>query len=286
MSKNKHTDDVILKHVLSLIEESEEELHALGISTQDLINIYSDYQNRQSELTDIAQFISSKMIKAVGVHSVKFRVKEPTHLLKKIIRKRQEYPDRLITPLNYLELINDLIGVRVLHIYKNDWKEIGEYIKGTWELKREPYAYVLKRDESSPIQESFETCGCKILEHPSGYKAVHYVIETKPDKQPYFAEIQLRTLFEEGWSEIDHNIRYPDHNNSKLLDFLLLLLNKLTTRADEMATHMRTLTKKLGQQNKEKISAEELRSYISQMPIREDEKQQLSDWIAKIKRPD
>ncbi len=270
-----------LPFILSILEESEEELRALGIDPHSLVDIYNDYRNRQIELTDIAKFISRIMLKATAVHSVKFRIKEPLHLLKKIIRKKREYPQRSITTENYLTLINDLVGVRVLHVYKQDWRDIGEYIKNIWELKRQPYAYIVEKNGSS-IQADLANFGCKVLEHPSGYKAVHFVIETKPDKQRYFAEIQLRTLFEEGWSEIDHNIRYPDHNNSELLDFMLLLLNKLTTRADEMATHMRMLTTKLGQQNGN-LSATELKTYINKMPIREDDKQQLFAFIYKMK---
>jgi putative GTP pyrophosphokinase len=270
-----------LPFILSILEESEVELHAIGIDPNNLVDIYNDYTSRQTELTDIAQFISRKMLKVSAVHSVKFRIKEPLHLLKKIIRKRREYPERNTTTANYLHFINDLIGVRVMHIYKQDWKDIGEYIKDIWKLKRQPYAYVVENNGNA-TQVGLAKFGCKIQEHPSGYKAVHFVIETKPDKQRYFAEIQLRTLFEEGWSEIDHNIRYPDHNNSELLDFMLLLLNKLTTRADEMATHMRILTTKLGQQDGE-LSATELKSYIDKMPVREDDKLQLYTYIKKMK---
>jgi putative GTP pyrophosphokinase len=41
---------------------------------------------------------------------------------------------------------------------------------------------------------------------------VHYVVRTQAKKQRYFVEIQLRTLFEEGWSEIDHAVRYPEES--------------------------------------------------------------------------
>lgn len=37
------------------------------------------------------------------------------------------------------------------------------------------------------------------------YRSLHYIIKYKG----YYVEVQGRTLFEEGWSEIDHDIVYP-----------------------------------------------------------------------------
>lgn len=279
-----HPEKATPHFILSILEMSEAELQERDLKAQALAEIYDDYLSRQSELTDIAVFIARMMHKAKGVHSVMYRVKEPQHLLRKIIRKKQEYPHRTITTYNYLDLINDLIGVRVLHLYKASWAEIGNYIKSLWELKRPPYAYV-KGVKNNPFFHDFTSYGCKVIAHPSGYKAVHFVIETKPAKQRYFAEIQLRTLFEEGWSEIDHNIRYPDHDNSELLNILLQQLNKLTTKADEMATHVRKLTQILQeykQQDNLDEAALELQEFVEKLPVQEEEKQQLYTCIARI----
>lgn len=284
MREKKPAAPASIPFILSLLDESEEELHALGIAPQHLAAIYNDYLTRQSDLTSIATFVARVMQQAEGVHSVKYRVKEPQHLLRKIVRKKREYPHRTITPQNYLHLLNDLAGVRVLHLYKENWASIGNYIQQKWDLKRTPYAYV-KTDEAPTQAGDFEKYGCKVVAHPSGYKAVHFVIETKPDKQRYFVEIQLRTLFEEGWSEIDHHIRYPDHDNSELLALMLQLLNKLTSKADEVVTSMVSLTKELEKYKKQgkttKLSTT-LHKYVDNLPIREDDKQQLYTCINSI----
>ena len=284
MNEDNPTQKATIPFILSLLDESEEELRAQHINPKDLLCIYNDYLSRQTELTDIAEFISRLMHKAEGVHSIKYRVKEPQHLLKKIIRKKKEYPQRTITISNYMDLINDLVGVRVLHLHKEDWEGIGLYIQEKWKLKREPYAYVKSVQKSRSVNK-FNAFGCKVLMHPSGYKAIHFVIETKPEKQRYFAEIQLRTLFEEGWSEIDHSIRYPDHNNSELLDCMLQLLNKLTTQADEMASHMRMLTNKLNefkQQAGNRNVTAELRAFVDELQLQQEEKQQLYSCIDRL----
>ncbi|MFD2513859.1 RelA/SpoT domain-containing protein [Pontibacter locisalis] len=284
MQENNATQVATIPFILSLLEESEESLRAQDIAPEDLVAIYNDFLTRKSELTDIALFISRMMLKASGVHSVKYRIKEPQHLLKKIVRKKKEYPQRRITISNYLDLINDLVGIRVLHLYKESWAEIGEYIQDKWRLKREPYAYVKDRNRNIHTDE-FTSFGCKVLDHPLGYKAVHFVIETKPEKQRYFVEIQVRTLFEEGWSEIDHNIRYPDNTNNELLDSVLQLLNKVTTQADEMASHMRMLINRLNeyeQQGKTGNLATDLQAFVDKLPVQEEERKKLYACIASM----
>ena len=48
-------------------------------------------------------------------------------------------------------------------------------------------------------------------------------------------EIQGRTLFEEGWSEIDHDIVYPYFKDDEMLKDFSTLLNRLSGMADEMS---------------------------------------------------
>lgn len=45
------------------------------------------------------------------------------------------------------------------------------------------------------------------------YRSLHYIIKY----HGYYLEIQGRTLFEEGWSEIDHDIVYPYYKDDEML---------------------------------------------------------------------
>ncbi len=60
-------------------------------------------------------------------------------------------------------------------------------------------------------------------------------MQVNTTKEPHFAEIQVRTIFEEGWSEIDHKIRYSSKKKNKKhpLEGYLLLLNGIAGNADE-----------------------------------------------------
>ncbi|AKD02926.1 RelA/SpoT domain-containing protein [Pontibacter korlensis] len=279
-----------LPFILDLLGTSEQALHVQRLEPKELLAIYNDYTSRQRELQDIAVFMANMLTKVEGVHSVKYRLKDPLHLLQKIIRKKKEYPERHFTSSSYLNLINDLIGLRVLHLYKESWVNTSRYIQQVWQLKRPPYAYIRGNEDNAHLQ-AFASHGCKIMSHPSGYKAVHFVIATQPCKQRYFAEVQLRTLFEDGWSEVDHNIRYPNHKTDELLHYLLQLLNKLTSHADELASLIRELALEIGKEPSFNSSSHFderhrklvwIQQSIAKLPIMEAEKQKLQEYIVKV----
>jgi putative GTP pyrophosphokinase len=278
----------ILPYILSELHESEESLRAQDIDVQELIAIYNDYINRLDELEGIAELLANTLMRQKDVHAVRHRVKDPLHLLKKIIRKKKEYPDRNLTTNNYLGFINDLIGVRILHLYKDAWHDIGNYIQQVWELKREPYAYVKREHTLQTVQ--FAASKYRVFVNPRGYKAEHYIIKTRPNKQQYLAEIQVKTLFEEGWSEVDHCIRYPDHKPNELLNRLLWLLSQLTANADDISTQIRALAIELQKYKPHlpqpsEVTNAQLRSHINNLPVDEQEKQYLYNCLAKITAP-
>ena len=61
-----------------------------------------------------------------------------------------------------------------------------------------------------------------------------------PGKKQYI-EIQGRTLFEEGWSEIDHDIVYKEAEDDEMLRDYSKLLNRLSGLADEMSSYFRKM---------------------------------------------
>ncbi|WP_162427970.1 RelA/SpoT domain-containing protein [Pontibacter pudoricolor] len=275
----------VLPYILSELNESEESLRAQGIEAETLLAIYNDYIGRVAELKTIATFVTDTLLRHKDVHAVRYRIKEPLHLLKKIIRKKQEYPSRYLNAANYTIYINDLAGVRILHLSKQSCHNIANYIQQNWELKREPYAYVKEGDTHDAKQ--FSALNYKVMMNSRGYKAQHYIIKVQATRQLYFIEIQVKTLFEEGWSEIDHCIRYPDHEPNELLNRLLWLLNQSTSNADMLATQMQALANELhnyqqGHKTGAKVTVSQLHSHIDDLPVDQQEKQYLYACLAKL----
>ena len=101
-----------------------------------------------------------------------------------------------------------------------------------WRLVEIPVIYLRTGDDSE--SDLYSNKGCRIKLHDAGYRSAHYVIKTRPIKDEIFSEIQVRTIFEEGWSEIDHRIRYPDISDNHLINHFLMIFNRLAGSADEM----------------------------------------------------
>ena len=182
------------------------------------------------------------------------------------------------------------MGVRALHLFKDDWRAIHEFVSTTWELHETPVAYVRAGDGD---QQGFADAGCKVDTHPFGYRSIHYVIKFQPDKCIRLVELQVRTIFEEGWSEIDHRVRYPRQSDDPQLAFFLTIFNRLAGSADEMGTftkmldaYLREQTSKAEESSRQiKEKETELRKTISQLQITKEEKLSLQKQIAEINKP-
>lgn len=257
----------------------------------DLEAIYNDYESKIVFLNSVGQSISNTLQGQPSVHSVRFRVKDAEHLIEKIIRKVKEQPTRIINIANYETEITDLIGVRAIHLFKSNWSPINQFIKDTWEVNEPPIAYI-RAGDSDVDKTIFETEEFNVKEHTIGYRSLHYIIKTKPTKVEYFVEIQVRTIFEEGWSEIDHKIRYPYDVDNDLIRKLLMIFNRLAGSADEMADYIQTLGLTLHQRELDfevSLQAREseintLKDEISQMRIKPEQKDKLINSVEHLTR--
>jgi len=264
------------------------EFEKTGLKWDDLRKIYDDHIKNIPILYEAGQFILNNLIKIKKVHSVRFRVKDPSHLIEKIIRKKIEDPTKEYTLENYQQTVTDLIGVRALHLFKDSWITIHKYINDTWELHEPPTVYYRAGDDKEVI-EKFEASGCSPKEHPFGYRSVHYIIKSRPSKKEHLAEIQVRTLYEEAWSEIDHQIRYPYETDNEILNQFLQVLNRLSGSADEMGTFIRKLQVQLKKKDKEiteqKDIVASLNKKLEQKNISTDDLDKIREQVKEIKIP-
>ena len=155
---------------------------------------------------------------------------------------------------NYWKYVTDLIGIRVFFLYREDWRHFHEYITSAFENAPEQYVKDRERDFDN------DETHCYIAERPKVYRRngdsriydenvieiksgrvstvpLHYIIKYRG----YYVEIQARTLFEEGWSEVDHDIVYPYHKDDVMLRDFSRLLNRLSGMADEMSSYFRRM---------------------------------------------
>lgn len=145
--------------------------------------------------------------------------------------------------------------MRIILNYRGNWKEIhkellGEFDydntlfeneevilhhleDGTNRLAQIPKVYYAKNDEI----EEFKQYGLNTLLHPKGYRSIHYIISY----QKVYIELQVRTIYDEAWSDCDHRYVYKqDQNRShSALEKLSGILNQLTNFCNDLGDNMK-----------------------------------------------
>lgn len=231
------------KDFLKRYNISEEFLVKNDIDWDTLEQIYDDYNEYMKSYETQAELIANILRGHNKVHSVKTRVKDADHLIEKIIRKTQDRRNKYGNDFrfsldNYKEEITDLLGIRVIHIFKEDWEEIHDFISIMWNVN-EIVANIREGDNTK----KFEELGIHVCSRLSGYRSVHYLVESYPTTNKIIAEIQVRTIFEEGYGEIDHQLRYSLKEIPEILEQNLMLLNRIAGSSDEMASLINMLSK-------------------------------------------
>ncbi|WP_448125387.1 RelA/SpoT domain-containing protein [Pseudomonas veronii] len=220
------------------------------------VGIANQHEKMRSTLVLYGGTIANRIQAFGGVHSVRWRIKDTFAVLKKILRKNLEVKPKdkwqTITPENYRSVFSDLIGVRALHLLKEECIEVDKQIRDTWNVDD---TTIFKRHGDLEISEIIERGATEEI-HSAGYRSIHYGISYQPEKEPILVEIQVRTIFQEGWSEIDHRVKYPDFFNNEILKYFLNVFNGLSGTADEMGSFVILLDNLIKQQSASLIESE------------------------------
>lgn len=168
------------------------------------------------------------------VHSYKSRFKDRDHLERKIERKNAEdlaLPEEErkgpITIENVKDRITDISGIRIMHLYQGQFEHLHKKImqlieEGEFALYEDPKAYTWDPEFSA----YFESLNLKAELKESFYTSVHYVFKPRMDSD-ITCELQVRTLFEEVWGEVDHRFNYPKPSDSMVIQEQLKVLARL-----------------------------------------------------------
>ena len=237
---------------------SQEDLNQANIAWEDLAKIEAEYSGVERVLREIGKnFIDEYLydIETAGIHSYRYRTKAAGHLMEKVVRKKKENPEKFaqLDHTNYHKYVTDLIGIRVFFLYREDWIHFHRYITSRFENNPELYIRDRLRDFDEDPNHYY------LAERPKAYKrtgdskiydgdeieiitdgiyrSLHYIVKYKG----YYVEIQGRTLFEEGWSEVDHDIVYKEAQDDEMLKDYSGLLNRLSGLADEMSSYFRRI---------------------------------------------
>ncbi len=123
-------------------------------------------------------------LSGVKVHTVNHRVKSETSVRSKISR-----PDRIYENICQL---TDLIGLRIVTYFEDGVEEVARIVEGLFSIDYD--RSIDKRVQIDPS--SF------------GYRSLHYVCKPIPETLNLPFEIQIRTVLQHAWAEIEHDLGY------------------------------------------------------------------------------
>lgn len=144
------------------------------------------------------------------------RLKRPESMVDKIKRKPDKYPQGLSQ--DSLLKMNDVIGGRIIVHVLSDLVVVDRLLRNSKDLElwqdELPEAYVA-RGLVAPLDLS----GFEVLGKESGYVSLHYTMRLQQhlleNLEPIRCEIQVRTLIEDAWAQVEHMWGYkPDKGTS------------------------------------------------------------------------
>ena len=208
-----------------------------------------------------------------SIHTILYRIKDEVRLIEKIDQENSSSANNVkpITHKNFQERIGDLIGIRVICLRLSDIKKVEIYLKLLVDEKilqfiREPdqkRSFVLPVDPGEAVPQDIN------LQY-SGYSSIHYQIrlgensDVAEELKMIQVELQLRTILEEAWGEIDHKYRYaysrtgdtlPEHIHSGFYN-LSAYLQAASMQAEQLCREVEVhrLTDPLKSTGKKKIT--------------------------------
>jgi ppGpp synthetase/RelA/SpoT-type nucleotidyltranferase len=166
------------------------------------------------------------------IRFVRVRVKDPDHLRDKLYRKLKECTDKgwafRYSKGNLFVKINDLAGLRIIHLHTQQIIPIRDGLRALFEEEKHrvvegPTARIWDEE----YKRFFREAGIATKTGKTLYTSVHYVL--KPNrKTPITCELQVRTLLEEVWGEVNHELNYPYESEIMACREQLAVLARMT----------------------------------------------------------
>ena len=163
------------------------------------------------------------------------RIKRPESVVDKLLRKHQDFPDGIT--ICSIDKMYDAVAGRIIVYFLSNLPLIDREIResGLLELHptETPIAYL-----SQDLRERLGLTHIRRVAKESGYASLHYIVRlvnssVELNKKPWF-ELQVRTLAEDLWGEIEHILGYkPEKKTSFAVRKQFQIIGSELTAIDE-----------------------------------------------------
>jgi len=180
----------------------------------------------------------------VPIYLTKWRIKKKDSLYLKTKR---------FNKIKNLDDITDYAGLRILCLFEDDIFTIHKYLIQTlckerydvrefkiYNWPNEVYIQLLK----STAKEKFNKIKISSSIKPSGYKSLHYIVWANIRGKAYPIEVQLRTLLQDVWGELEHTLSYKKGNIHPHIKKSFSLLARDLETSDMLLTHLKEISEK------------------------------------------
>lgn len=270
-ARKKNDKESFLKgnHIEELYPKAEKVDSNLWSVLQEIGVSYIEYAKNYDAIAQrlLLEIINDKKIKD-KIHSARYHIKGKESLQAKIVRKKADLSQEIsedyekekyrnLDASNYYKIITDLIGFRIIVRYREQWIDVHNWIfknyyKGDEHfvknhiedyrssvavpfMAEKPKIYYRNRQERAFYEQTGRDF-YELIESDEGYNSIHYIINIDGK----YIEIQVRTIFDEAWSECTHDIVYKN-KNKKLrneLKYLSKCLAQQTIASEAMVNLM------------------------------------------------
>lgn len=167
---------------------NDSQLKECGLIWKDLVSIHNDYITKKSFFEPVATLLVGWLKLSPQCHAVTSRIKHEEHAIEKIIRESKNIKRPFATLDNYTKKLDDLIGVRLIHKFKDEWENIHDWIISELPVVGKFEAHVYKLDPPEIIDD-LRKKGFVIKIKKVGYRSLHYHTNFVLSKRSYLAEI-------------------------------------------------------------------------------------------------
>ncbi len=197
--------------------------------------------------------VSKSRSERLPVYLTKYRFKTPESCYLKTKRDLD---------INKLTDIKDLLGLRVLCLFEEHIFNVHEFIMKlqkdgltikavkvfNWDKNNFNRLLDISKRPNCPSL----SCNPKLILKGSGYRSIHYQTKWANGNTEYDVEIQLRTLLQDVWGELEHKLNYKQGNINPHIKRSFELLSLDLGTMDMLLTHLKDTYDKECQLEKER----------------------------------